>query len=387
MPSARAPHVRRRAGPGPMVAWVLLAGCLLPRVALHGSVCGELAAPALRPRQAHLLAARAAEHREPWSCTLQHQRSAGPGASAQPTPVAQAQAQRAPLAAAPGAPPQAPPPAAQREPQLGKGGPEKTASGAPSNGTDNSVGSGAENQDTGKRADSATADKGANGADSLESLEQEKQLAWKKEKRRKQIREAQRRFRARLAQEKQLARKKEKRRKQIREAQRRFRDRLARARRGAGSTGPAPVCERTCEGGRRCAAQEGCRKLGDLGQLAPAAGQGRGKRPRAGTAPGMNGGDGQQEGCETRSSSSQGGGEETRGHGGGAEAEAIHWPREEVQSLALVQEGDVEALLQHLASTYYEKHGELATEADLKLWGECLRSMRVDCTEVTHASR
>ena len=71
----------------------------------------------------------------------------------------------------------------------------------------------------------------------------------------------------------------------------------------------------------------------------------------------------------------------------GVEAEAIHWPREEVQSLALVQEGDVEALLQHLASTYYEKHGELATEADLKLWGECLRSMRVDCTEVTHASR
>ena len=122
----------------------------------------------------------------------------GQGASAQQMPVAQAQAQRAPLAAAPGAPPQAPPPAAQREPQLGKGGPEKTASGAPSNGTDNSVGSGAENQDTGKRADSATADKGANGADSLESLEQEKQLAWKKEKRRKQNREAQRRRRDRL---------------------------------------------------------------------------------------------------------------------------------------------------------------------------------------------
>ena len=103
----------------------------------------------------------------------------GEGASAQPAPLPQAQAQRSPLAAAPGAPPQAPQPAAQREPQIGaKDGPEKSALGA--TGTDTSVGSGAENEDAGKRADSATADTGVNGTASQESLEQEKQAAWRR---------------------------------------------------------------------------------------------------------------------------------------------------------------------------------------------------------------
>ncbi len=226
-----------------MAVCLLLAGCLLPQVELHSGVCGEPAAPALRPRQVHLLAARAAEHREPWSCNLEHQRAARPAGA-------------------------------------------------------------------------------------------------------------------------------------------------ARARRGAGSIGPTPVCVCEWEGGRLCAAQEGCRKLGG-GRLAAAARQSSGKRPRATTDPETNRADAQLEGCETRSSSARGGGEETRGHlghGEGVEAEAIHWPREEVQSMALVQESDVEALLEHLASTYFEKHGEIATEADLKVWGECLRSMRVDCTEVTHPS-
>jgi len=113
-------------------------------------------------------------------------------------PVPTPQPLRAPLAAAPGAPPQAQLPAAQRESQLGKDGGEKTGSGGNSNGTDNSVGSGAENEDSADnsvRGGSASGDKRDNGADSLDSIEHEKQLAWKKEKRRKQNREAQRRRR------------------------------------------------------------------------------------------------------------------------------------------------------------------------------------------------
>jgi hypothetical protein len=93
-----------------------------------------------------------------------------------------------------------------------------------------------------------------------------------------------------------------------------------------------------------------------------------------------------QEDCETKGTSSQGvGGQDQRrddGRGGPADAEAVHWSREEVRSAALVQEGDVKALLEHLANMYHEKHGERATEDDLRVWGECLRSMRVDCTEV-----
>jgi hypothetical protein len=122
-----------------------------------------------------------------------------PTSSAGPLPTPQPL--RAPLAAAQGAPPQAQLPAAQRESQLGKDGGDKTGSGANSNGTDNSVGSGAENEDsadTSVRGGSASGDKRDHGADSLESIEQEKQLAWKKEKRRKQNREAQRRRRDRL---------------------------------------------------------------------------------------------------------------------------------------------------------------------------------------------
>ena len=90
--------------------------------------------------------------------------------------------------------------------------------------------------------------------------------------------------------------------------------------------------------------------------------------------------------CETQRRSSRGvGGQDplrVDGSGGTADAEAVHWSREEVRSEALVQEGDVKALLEHLANTYKEKHGERATENDLRVWGECLRSMRVDCTEV-----
>jgi hypothetical protein len=101
-------------------------------------------------------------------------------------------------------------------------------------------------------------------------------------------------------------------------------------------------------------------------------------RRRAGAA--------RQEDCETKRSSRGVGGQDSRrddGRGGTADAEAVHWSREEVRSEALVQEGDVKALLEHLANTYQEKHGERATEDDLRVWGECLRSMRVDCTEVT----
>ncbi len=75
------------------------------------------------------------------------------------------------------------------------------SSGGNSNGTDNSVGSGAENEDSADnsvRGGSASGDKRDNGADSLDSIEHEKQLAWKKEKRRKQCREAQHRYRDRL---------------------------------------------------------------------------------------------------------------------------------------------------------------------------------------------
>ena len=101
-------------------------------------------------------------------------------------------------------------------------------------------------------------------------------------------------------------------------------------------------------------------------------------RRRAGAA--------RQDDCETKRRSSRGVvGQDSRrddGRGGTADAEAVHWSREEVRSEALVQEGDVKALLEHLANTYQEKHGERATEDDLRVWGECLRSMRVDCTEV-----
>ena len=63
------------------------------------------------------------------------------------------------------------------------------------------VGSGAENEGSGNKpnsASSSTADKNGDVSDGQDTGEQEKQMAWKKEKRRKQNREAQRRRRDRL---------------------------------------------------------------------------------------------------------------------------------------------------------------------------------------------
>jgi len=67
-------------------------------------------------------------------------------------------------------------------------------------------------------------------------------------------------------------------------------------------------------------------------------------------------------------------------------AKKLHWSREEVKSEALVQDDDVPTLLEHLKRIYHEKHGKRATEKDLSVWDACLRSLRVDCTEVVKHS-
>jgi hypothetical protein len=67
---------------------------------------------------------------------------------------------------------------------------------------------------------------------------------------------------------------------------------------------------------------------------------------------------------------------------GSAREGILHWRREEVQSEALVQEGNIRSILEHLSGNYFRKYGKLATPDDLKVWEMSLRSMRVDCTQV-----